>query len=484
MIADDPRERSEALIFEKSSPGRRGVDVPAGPAAPLDPALLRADLDGFPELSEPEVLRHYVRLSQLNFSAATNFYPLGSCTMKYNPTANDEAAAMPGFTGIHPYAPAEHVQGALTLLRELERWLAEICGLDAVSLQPAAGAQGELTGIKMIRAYHAARGRTRSKILIPTSAHGTNPASAALSGYEAVAVPCDERGLLTLDAVERVLDDEVAAIMVTNPNTLGLFEVEIERVAAAVHAKGALVYMDGANMNALLGKAKPAHMGVDVLQFNLHKTFSTPHGGGGPGAGPVAVRADLEPFLPYPRIVERDGRLGWQHDRPQSVGKVRAFYGNFAILVRAYAYMLANGGDGLTAVTEGAVLAANYVRARLGDLYFLPYETDSLHEVVFSDKHQARSGVRTLDIAKRLLDFGFHAPTIYFPLVVPGALMIEPTETESLETLDSFIAAMRAIAAEAATDPAKVQAAPTTTPRARLDETRAARHPVLRWQPS
>jgi glycine dehydrogenase subunit 2 len=479
-----PARDLEPLIFEKSSPGRRAMDLPEVGTVPLDPALLRADLDGFPELSEPEVLRHYLRLSQLNFSAATHFYPLGSCTMKYNPTVNDEAAALPGFAGAHPYAPASTVQGALELLRDLEHWLAEISGLAAVSLQPAAGAQGELTGIKMIRAWHLAQGRARTKILIPTSAHGTNPASAALSGYRAVAVPCDERGLLPLSAVERELDDDVAAIMITNPNTLGLFEVEIEKIAAAVHAAGALVYMDGANMNALLGKAKPAHMGVDVLQFNLHKTFSTPHGGGGPGAGPVAVRADLEPFLPAPRIESRQGLLAWSYDRPQSVGRVRSFYGNFGILVRAYAYMLACGGDGLTAITEGAVTAANYLRAKLAGVYHLPYASPSLHEVVLSDKNQASSGVRTLDIAKRLLDFGFHAPTIYFPLVVPGALMIEPTESESVETLDAFVAAMLAIAEEAEKDPDKVRSAPQTTPRVRLDETRAARHPILRWRAS
>ncbi len=472
------------LIFEKSSPGRCAMDLPETGAVPLDSALLRADLDGFPELSEPEVLRHYLRLSQLNFSAATHFYPLGSCTMKYNPTANDEAASLPGFAGVHPYAPASTVQGALELLRDLEHWLAEISGLAAVSLQPAAGAQGELTGIKMIRAWHLSHGRARTKILIPTSAHGTNPASAALSGYRAVAVPCDERGLLPLAAVESELDEDVAAIMITNPNTLGLFEVEIEKIAAAVHAAGALVYMDGANMNALLGKAKPAHMGVDVLQFNLHKTFSTPHGGGGPGAGPVAVRADLEPFLPTPRIESKDGMLAWSYDRPLSVGRVRSFYGNFGILVRAYAYMLACGGDGLTAITEGAVTAANYLRARLAGAFHLPYTSPSLHEVVLSDRNQAPHGVRTLDIAKRLLDFGFHAPTIYFPLVVPGALMIEPTESESIETLDAFVAAMLAIADESEKDPEKVRSAPQTTPRVRLDETRAARHPILRWRAS
>jgi len=478
------QDELEPLIFDKTSRDRRALDEAAPGALPLDASLLRDDLEGFPELSELDVLRHYTRLSTLNFSAATNFYPLGSCTMKYNPVVNDRLAGLPGFADLHPYAPETNVQGALRLVRELEAWLCEISGLDAVSLQPAAGAQGELCGIKMIRAWHEARGNARAKILIPSSAHGTNPASAALSGYEAITIPSDESGLLRLSAVQPLLDGQVAALMVTNPNTLGLFEVEIEAIAAAVHAAGALVYMDGANMNALLGKAKPGHMGADVLQFNLHKTFSTPHGGGGPGAGPVAVRKDLEPFLPTPRLEERDGgRLSWSYDRPRSIGRVRSFYGNFGMLVRAYAYMKACGGDGLTQVTESAVLAANYLRARLTAAFHLAYETPSLHEVVFTDKIQNRSGVKTLDIAKRLLDYGFHAPTIYFPLVVSGALMIEPTETENLETLDAFADAMLAIAREAQHNPESVRSAPQRTPVTRLDETRAARHPMLRWRP-
>jgi glycine dehydrogenase subunit 2 len=404
--------------------------------------------------------------------------------MKYNPIANEKTAALPGFAGLHPYAPIETAQGALELIRELERWLVEISGLGAVSLQPAAGAQGELAGIKIVRAWHGEKGRTRSKILIPSSAHGTNPASAALSGYDAMVVPCDDRGLMKAADVRALLDDDVAALMVTNPNTLGLFEIEIREIADAVHEAGALVYMDGANMNALMGKAKPGDMGADILQFNLHKTFSTPHGGGGPGSGPVAVRADLEPYLPYPRIVERGGRLEWSEDCPRSIGKVRSFYGNFGILVRAYTYMLACGGDGLSEVTEGAVLAANYIRARLEGAYHLPFDQPSMHEVVFTDKLQNVTGVKTLDIAKRLLDFGFHAPTIYFPLVVNGALMIEPTETESLETLDEFIDTMIEIAREAEEDPEAVREAPTRTPLVRLDETRAARHPVLVWKPA
>jgi glycine dehydrogenase subunit 2 len=481
-MSEPVTEALEPLIFTKGAPDRHGIDVPGDAAVPLDSSLLRDDLAGFPEVSELDVLRHYTRLSTLNFSAATTFYPLGSCTMKYNPVANDRAASMAGFADLHPYAPEETVQGALRLLYDLEHWLAEISGLDAVSLQPAAGAQGELCGIKMIRAWHEAHGRARRKILIPASAHGTNPASAALSGYDAVPVPTDERGLTKASEVRRLLDDDVAGLMITNPNTLGLFEVEIEAIAAALHEAGALVYMDGANMNALLGKAKPGHMGADVLQFNLHKTFSTPHGGGGPGAGPVAVRKDLEPYLPSPRLVQQDGAFAWSYDRPRAIGRVRSFYGNFGILVRAYAYMLACGGDGLTAVTESAVLAANYLRARLTGAYHLPYETPSLHEVVLSDKLQNREGVKTLDIAKRLLDHGFHAPTIYFPLVVAGALMIEPTETESLETLDAFAAAMLSIAREAQEKPEAVRAAPTATPVGRLDETRAARHPILRWR--
>ncbi len=451
---------------------------------PLDDSLLRDDLETFPELSEPEVLRHYLRLSKLNYSAASNFYPLGSCTMKYNPPANEAAAALPGFSSIHPYAPESTVQGALKLIAGLESCLCELSGLDAVSLQPAAGAQGELAGIKIIRAYHCDRGAARSKILIPESAHGTNPASATLSGYACVVVPCNERGIISASTVKDLLDDEVAALMVTNPSTLGLFEEEIESIADLVHEAGGLLYMDGANMNALMGVAKPGHMGADVLQFNLHKTFSTPHGGGGPGAGPVAVRGDLEKYLPLPRLRHGDDGFFWDYDLPDSIGRVRSFYGNFAILVRAYAYLLACGGDGLCEVTRMAVLAANYLRARLEDSYHLPYPARSMHEVVFSDKLQNSFGVKTLDVAKRLLDYGFHAPTIYFPLVVHGALMIEPTETESLETLDAFADAMIAIAEEARSDGESLLAAPHATPLARLDETRAARSPKLVWRPA
>ena len=486
MLLDEP------LIFERGSPGRTGWRPPPAPDGAPDgaveelPAALRREdaLAGLPEVSELEVLRHFVRLSQWNYSAATTFYPLGSCTMKYNPVVNEEIARLPGFAGLHPLVPEAFAQGALELLAGLEAALAAISGLDAVCLQPAAGAQGELLGMQVIRAHHVAQGNPRRRVLIPASAHGTNPASAALCGYEVVEVPVSARGLLEAAAVATVADESVAALMITNPNTLGLFEEEIEAVAATVHARGGLVYMDGANMNALMGIAKPGDMGVDVMQFNLHKTFSTPHGGGGPGAGPIAVRAVLADYLPVPRLARRDGRLAWLEEAPRSVGRVRSFYGNFAILVRAFAYIARLGGPGLEEVTRLAVLNANYLRARLAGVYHLAYDTPSLHECVFSDRLLQEHDVHTLDVAKRLLDYGFYAPTIYFPLVVKGALMIEPTETETKETLDEFVAALRAIAEEARTDPARVRNAPHRTRLARLDETRAARRPVLRWRPS
>ena len=476
----------EPLIFERSRPGRCGFSIGtrAGDPAEFLPAqLLRKPIDGFPEVSEPEVLRHFLRLSQWNYGAATTFYPLGSCTMKYNPVADEAVARLPGFTGLHPFTPDEAAQGALELVWELERLLAEISGMAAVSLQPAAGAQGELTGMKMIRAYHVERGRPRAKVLIPASAHGTNPASATLCGYSTVQIERSRGGLLDVDAVRQLMDDDVAALMVTNPNTLGLFEREVVQVVQVVHDRGGLVYLDGANLNALMGVAKPAHMGADVLQFNLHKTFSTPHGGGGPGAGPVGVSAALAPYLPTPRLVRRDGQLRWSDDFPKSIGRVRSFYGNFGMLVRAFAYILAMGGDGLTQATRLAVLSANYIRRRLEDTYQLAYPGVCMHECVFNDKGFEALGVKTLDIAKRLLDYGFYAPTIYFPLVVSGAIMIEPTETESKETLDEFIAAMLAIAREARENADLVRNAPTLTPIGRLDEARAARRPVLRWTP-
>ena len=449
---------------------------------PLPEELLRTDLEGFPEMSEPDVVRHFTRLSQWNLCAATTLYPLGSCTMKHNPLLCEGLARLPGFSGLHPLVPSSWAQGAMRLCAELARALAEISGMEAVSLQPAAGAQGELTGMLMIRAYHRGRGSARTKVLIPASAHGTNPASSALCGYDVVEVPVSHRGLLEARTVRSLMDHSVAALMVTNPNTLGCFEEEIVEVAEAVHAGGGLVYMDGANLNALMGVAKPASMGVDVIQFNLHKTFATPHGGGGPGAGPVGVRGHLAAYLPVPRLIEIDGQLEWRDEFPESVGQLRSFFGSFGVLVRAYAYILSMGGPGLSWATRMAVLNANYIRARLSETYELALPTPSLHECVFSDRGLASTGVRTLDVAKRLLDYGFYAPTIYFPLVVSGALMVEPTESESRETLDAFVEALVMIAQEAHSDPQRVKTAPHRTKVGRLDEARAARHPELAWR--
>jgi len=482
MLLDEP------LIFERGAPGRVGWD-PGGialePAADLPQELQRDDdLAGIPELSELEVLRHYLRLSQWNYAAATTFYPLGSCTMKYNPVVHEEIARLPGFARLHPLVPPALAQGALEVLAALEQALLAISGLEAVTLQPAAGAQGELTGMLVVRAYHADRGQRRGRVLIPASAHGTNPASSAFCGYAVTEVPTTARGLLDATTVADTMDESVAALMVTNPNTLGLFEEDIERVTEAVHARGGLVYMDGANLNALMGVARPGDMGVDVMQFNLHKTFSTPHGGGGPGAGPVAVRASLAEYLPGPRLVRGAEGWSWEEAGPKSVGRVRSFFGNFGVLLRALAYIERLGGPGLEQVTRLAILNAAYLRARLQERFHLPYDTPCMHECVFSDRTLADTGVTTLDVAKRLLDYGFYAPTIYFPLVVKGALMIEPTETETKETLDAFVAAMVAIADEARAEPEQLRRAPHATRWARLDETRAARHPVLRWRPT
>jgi glycine dehydrogenase subunit 2 len=478
----------EPLIFERGAAGRTGALVdPAAAGGPevaevLPPALRREDdLAGLPEVGELDVVRHFTRLSQWNLCAATTLYPLGSCTMKYNPLMNEAAARLAGFADLHPLLPPSWTQGALELMARLADFLREVSGLPGVTLQPAAGAHGELTGMKMVRAYHVEHGDARRRVLIPASAHGTNPASAALCGYGVTEVPANRAGMLDVETVRSLLAPDVAALMVTNPNTLGVFERDIAAIAAAVHDAGALLYCDGANLNALLGVAKPGDMGADVLQFNLHKTFSTPHGGGGPGAGPVAVSARLEDYLPTPRLVRDAGGWRWSEDFPRAIGRVRSFHGNFGMLVRAYSYMRALGGDGLTDATAMAVLNANYVRARLRDTYPLAYDTPSMHECVFSDRDLESTGVHTLDIAKRLLDYGFFAPTIYFPLVVPGALMIEPTETESKETIDEFVAAMQTIADEARRDPEMVRAAPHSTFVGRLDETRAARRPVLRW---
>ncbi|HEY8517928.1 MAG TPA: aminomethyl-transferring glycine dehydrogenase subunit GcvPB [Candidatus Binatia bacterium] len=480
----------EPLLFEAGSPGRRAVSLPADDLPPdvalpaLEPELAQPSLEGLPELSELEVVRHFTRLSQWNFSIASNFYPLGSCTMKYNPIVNEWAARLPGHQGIHPLWPDVLTQGALALMHELEQMLAEVSGMDAVTLTPAAGAQGEFVGIKMVRAYHEQQGNPRKTVLIPASAHGTNPASSVLCGYRCVEVPVGRDGLVHVADVEARLDEDVAAVMITNPNTLGLFERDIRSIADAVHAKGGLVYIDGANMNALCGVTRPGDVGADVLHINLHKTFSTPHGGGGPGAGPVGVKKILEPFLPVPRVVRTASGFQLSEDAPLSIGRVRTFHGNFGMLVRAYTYMLGLGGDGITRMTERAVLNANYLRKKLEPLLTIAQRGPCLHECVFTDQGLADTGVKTMDIAKRLLDFGFHAPTIYFPLVVSGAMMIEPTETESRETLDAFVAAIERIVAEARKDPQLLKTAPHTTRVRRLDEVRAARRPVLRWRPA
>jgi glycine dehydrogenase subunit 2 len=483
---DSPR--AVPLIFEESAVGRSGADLPArAPGQPnaaeiLGAALCRDDIAGFPELSEPQVMRHFLRLSQLNFGQALQFYPLGSCTMKYNPVLNDEAAAMPGFAELHPMAPAHLAQGALELMARLEAALAEITGMDAVSLHPAAGAQGELTGLLIARAWHRKRGAPRHKVIIPDTAHGTNPASCTLAGFEVVVAKSNKRGFLEAAEIRRLLGDDVAALMVTNPNTLGIFEPEIAEIAGALHERGALLYLDGANMNALMGVAKPGHMGADIVQLNLHKTFSTPHGGGGPGAGPVGVKRHLEPFLPLPRL--RQGAGGWRFDyeRPDSIGRLRAFHGNFGMLVRAYAYILALGGDGLAEASRLAILASNYLRKRLEPRYPSATSEPTMHECVHTHDLEKRVDVSTLDIAKRLLDFGIHPPTIYFPLVVHGALMIEPTETEPRAALDAFAAAMEKIYDEALSNPELLRTAPHTLALSRADEAHAARHPVLRWQ--
>jgi len=480
---------NESLLFEEGSPGRRAFDLPAldvpSPrvADVIDPALLRDGIPSMPELSEVDVIRHFTRLSTWNYHIDLGLYPLGSCTMKYNPKINERMARLEGFAIAHPYLPPQMIQGALEVQKTLETCLAEISGMDAVTLQPAAGAHGELTGILMIRAYHESRGNPRRRILIPDSAHGTNPASAAISGYVVESVPSNKRGTVDLAELRKVVNEDVAAIMITNPNTLGVFESEIAEIAELLHSRGALVYMDGANLNAMMGITRPGDFGVDVLHINLHKTFTTPHGGGGPGAGPVAVKKILEPFLPYPVIEKKSDEIYAFNDaRPQSIGKIKAYNGQFGMHVRALCYILANGPAGLKEASEIAVLNANYIRAKLKDAYALPYDSPSLHEVVFSDRIQAHKDVHVWDIAKRLMDYGFHPPTVSFPLIVPGAIMIEPTETESKQELDSFIDAMLSIAREAEQNPELVKSAPHTTRIGRIDEAAAARKPILRWR--
>jgi glycine dehydrogenase subunit 2 len=485
------RTRTEPLIFELGSEGRSAyslppLDVPERDLESLVPAeYLRDEKPQLPEVSEVDLVRHYTRMSQLNHGVDTGFYPLGSCTMKYNPKVNDWAAALPGFAQGHPYQDEELSQGALELMYRLEQYLQEIAGMERVTLQPAAGAHGELTGIYLIRAYHDHQGNDhKTKIIIPDSAHGTNPATVAMGGYDVIEVPSDERGGIDLDALDEVLDDDIAGLMLTNPNTLGLFDENIHKIAKKVHEVDGLLYYDGANANAILGYSRPGDMGFDIVHFNLHKTFATPHGGGGPGSGPVGVTERLVKFLPVPLVEKVDDSYVLDYDRPHSLGRMRVFWGNFGVLVRAYAYIRANGPDGLKAVSENAVLNANYLMEKLKESYDLPFDRWCKHEFVLAGTRQKKQhDVATLDIAKRLLDFGFHPPTIYFPLIVQEALMVEPTETETVDTLDAFVEAMEQIADEAEQSPETVREAPHTTPVGRLDEARAARQPDLRWTP-
>ncbi len=481
--------QNEGLIFEKSSPGKKAYKLPPLDVPAVDPSRLlgehaREDLGNMPEVSEIEIIRHYTRISTWNYAVDHGMYPLGSCTMKYNARVNEYVARLMGLAEAHPYQPERISQGALRILKMLSEQLIEITGMHAITLQPAAGAHGELTGILMVRAYLESRGNPRKKILIPDSAHGTNPATAAMSGYAVENIESNAAGMVDVASLEAQVNEDVAALMLTNPNTLGVFEQEIHKIADVLHAKGALLYMDGANMNALVGKVRPGDFGTDVMHLNLHKTFSTPHGGGGPGSGPVACKKHLEPFLPSPLVITKpDGTFGFDYNRPKSIGRVRMFYGNFGMHVRALAYIMANGPDGLRQTTEDAVLNANYIREKLKGVYDLPYSTPTMHEVVFSDRAQTPKGIKTGDIAKRLIDYGFHPYTVSFPLVVHGALMIEPTESESKEELDQFIDAMKAIAEEAEEHPEIIAEAPHNTRISRLDETAAARKPVLRWKP-
>ncbi len=480
----------EPLIFERGAPGRTGASTPAMDVPAADPKALfgeayRDEAPRLPEVSEPEAFRHYVRLSQQNFAIDSVMYPLGSCTMKYNPKVNEHTARLPGFARLHPYSPERMMQGALELMYRLERGLAEICGMDRVTLQPAAGAQGELTGLMMIRAWHEKQGRSPRKVLIPETAHGTNPASCALNGLTAVPFPAGEDGVVHAEQLAPHVTDDVAAIMITNPNTVGLFERELPQIAKMLHDKGALVYGDGANLNALMGRARPGDLGIDVMQFNLHKTFTTPHGGGGPGCGPVGYKKTLAPYAPSPTVEKNaDGTYRLDYDRPDSIGRLRSFFGNFGMMVRAYTYIRELGAQGLTSATELAVLNANYLRACLGETWKVAFDQLCMHELIVSDRHLKDAGVTTMDVAKRLMDYGFHPPTVYFPLVVKGAMLIEPTETETKETLDRFVAAMDAISRESQEKPEMVKSAPHLTRHRRLDETRAARSPVLRWEPT
>ncbi|HZN61232.1 MAG TPA: aminomethyl-transferring glycine dehydrogenase subunit GcvPB, partial [Planctomycetota bacterium] len=453
-------------------------------SAYLPEKALRAKPPGLPEVSELEIVRHFTELSHRTFSIDGNFYPLGSCTMKYNPKINEKVAAMAGFAKLHPLQPYDSVQGLLEIMWSLERMLAEIAGMDAVTLQPAAGAQGELTGLLLIRSHHQEQKQDhRTQILIPDSAHGTNPATATLSGYKTVSVKSDARGGIDLEDLKSKLSDKVAGMMITNPSTLGLFEENIQQIADLVHKAGGLVYMDGANMNAIQGKARPGDFGIDVMHFNLHKTFSTPHGGGGPGSGPVACKKHLDPYLPIPRVVKKGDAYALEYARPKTIGRVKAFFGNFGMHVRCYAYIRTHGPEGLRRNAENAVLNANYLKSKVAGRFKIAYDRPCMHEFVIDGSPLRKLGIQTLDVAKRLLDYGFHPPTIYFPLIVKDCLMIEPTESENRETLDAFAAVLIKILEEAKTDPDMVHHAPHTMPVGRLDELKAAREPIVRYKP-
>jgi glycine cleavage system P protein (glycine dehydrogenase) subunit 2 len=484
---------NEPPIFERGTPGRSGASLPPCDVPRVDPRTVLGDLArttqaALPEVSEPEAVRHFVRLSQQNFSIDTQMYPLGSCTMKYNPKVNEWAARQPGFMHLHPMTPDAHAQGSLQVMWRLQEALCEVTGLAACSLQPAAGAQGELTGLMMMRAYHRAQGRNPRKVFIPESAHGTNPASCTLAGLTAIKIPASGDGLAqvkdVLEAIEREGSDDVCGLMITNPNTLGLFETHLDKIAELIHEKGGLVYGDGANTNAVMGRVRPGDLGVDVIHLNLHKTFTTPHGGGGPGSGPVCFVDKLAPFQPGPVLTKTDQGLRFDHDRPQSIGRMRAYQGNFGMFIRAYTYIREMGGPGLASVSDLAVLNARYLWSQLKDTFPVASDLPCMHEVVLSDSQiEKETGVKTLDIAKRLLDYGIHAPTVYFPLVVKGALMIEPTETETKQTLDELVTALEAIVREAHETPEIVKTAPHLSRLGRLDEARAARKPRLRWSP-
>jgi glycine dehydrogenase subunit 2 len=486
-IVDTGLIQDEPLIFEQGSEGRKGYSLPRWDVEEVESQnilpsqLLRKEFKGFPQLAEMDVVRHFTRLSQWNYGIDSGFYPLGSCTMKYNPKVNEEIARMRGFAHLHPHLPEDLCQGALKLMYDLQVFLAEITGMDCTTLQPAAGAHGELAGIMMIRACLEARGEKRQKVLVPDTAHGTNCSTSTIASYEMVPLKSNERGVVSPEQVAQLMTQEVAAIMMTNPNTLGLFEEHLPEIAEIVHGKGGFVYCDGANLNALMGIVKLGDLGVDVVHINLHKTFSTPHGGGGPGAGPVAVREVLAPYLPVPVIGKEGKTYRLNYKKPHSIGKMRAFFGNFGVLVKAYAYILSMGGEGLKWSSEMAVLNANYLMKRLKGSYHLPYDRPCMHECVFTDRFQEKHHVTTLDIAKRLIDYGYHPPTIYFPLVVKGALMMEPTETENKENLDRFIETMITIAREAEEHPELLRQAPQRVKVRRLDEVLAARKPKLRW---